>query len=257
MRIAPAGPFLRIPSCNPFLTLPIKRCRFQVVIDKRYIQTRYHTMSTIHPTRPFKQRDAWLSILLLGLSGFVLWLFPVLQSLLPGISISTSEYISVVPIHLIPIIYLSFRYGWVGISDFWLRGADFVVLAISFIIVSLTISIISLVTPYISSVHSEVSQLPRPEYLITLLIYFLIGPFLEETLFRKYIFEIFRSKYSILVALLLTAFVETLMHIGYWHVTTLIVIFLLTLFFTLIYTKSRLGVSIIMHCLTNVFIVLD
>ena len=214
-------------------------------------------MSEIRQPRSFNQLDAWLSIVtlffLLSLSGFILC--PAFQSAFPTVSISTIEYISIIPISLIPIIYLSFRYGWIGIADFFLRGSDIAVLAISLIIVVITFSIISLAVPYASlALYGEISLLPRFEYLITIVYIFLIGPFLEETLFRKYIYEIYRSKYGILSAILTTAFFETLQHIGYWDIKTLIMIFLFTVFLTLIYAKSRLGVSVIMHCLINFFI---
>jgi membrane protease YdiL (CAAX protease family) len=153
----------------------------------------------------------------------------------------------------VPIIYLSLRYGVIKITDFRLRGPDLVVLLISFVILVIVVSIISLEGPYkpYSLYGQKISELQRSERFIALLSIFFALPFLEETLFRRYIFEIFRGGYNFPLALLITALLDTGVHASEESLTGLVSIFFWEVFFTMIYFKSRLGVSIIMHCLTN------
>jgi len=214
-------------------------------------------MLQIHQNRPIYQQDAWFSViacfLLQILSGFVQ---PAVHNALPTLSKLTLYLSFSILILLVPIIYLSFRYGRVKFSDILLRRSDFMVLFMSLIVLFVIISFISIRGPYQSYTFGglRISQLPLLEYYIVLFAIFLIGPFLEELLFRKYIFEIFRRKYHIVIAIVLISFSETFLHLGYGELDGLIFIFLLSTFFTLVYIKSNLGGSFIIHCLTNFFI---
>ncbi len=215
-------------------------------------------MTTNDKDRSFRQIDAWLSIL----GSFLLYvlmsyfLFPVLQTAFPEISNSSIWYLLAIPIDLLPIVYLYFRCGPIGISDFALEGMDFVVVFISLIVLVIGFSTISLTVGFESLVtYREISRLHGFEYLITIFILFLIGPFLEETLFRRYIYEIFRDKFGSLTAILMVTLIETLMHISYWNIGALILLFFSTIFLTVIYIKTRLGASIIVHCVINIFMV--
>lgn len=214
-------------------------------------------MSEIPKISSAHQRDAWLSIIaslfLEILIGLVLW--DALTSLLSSVSGITLAFGASILAWLLPVIYLSLRYGAINISDFRLRGLDFAVLFIGCIILVIVISVISLQGPYKPHTFSgqEISKLPRFEYFIALLCILFIFPFLEEVLFRRYVFEIFRNKYKIPLALLLTALTDTVLHIT-GGTSGLVSIFLWQIFFTLVYFKSRLGASIIIHCLTNMLL---
>ena len=215
-------------------------------------------MSDISPISSPRQRDAWLSILALLLLNILtaLVFLDVLVRIFPSLSSITLTYCALILVHLLPIIYLSRRYGTISVSDFHLRGLDFVVLFVSFILLTIVTSIISLKGPYKPYTFSgqEIFKLHGIDYFIALLSIFFIFPSLEETLFRRYVFEIFRNKYKILLAILLTALTDTGLHITVGSVTGLVLIFFWQLFFTFIYFKSRLGVSIVIHCLTDIFL---
>jgi membrane protease YdiL (CAAX protease family) len=215
-------------------------------------------MPEISPISSTHQRDAWLSIIALLLLNILIAIvfLDAFISIFPSVSRVILAYCAFIFALLLPVICLSLRYGAISISDFRLRGLDFVVLFIAFILLVIVTSIISLKGPYkpYTFYGQEISNLPRLEYFIALLSIFLIFPFLEETLFRRYIFEIFRNKYKIPIAILLTALADTLVHITVGSVTGSVSIFFWQLFFTLIYFKSRLGVSITIHCLTNIFL---
>ena len=214
-------------------------------------------MSEIPQTKSTYQRGAWLSLvsvlLLEILFGLALW--DTLNSILPSVSRVMLGFGVGIVSYLLPIIYLSFRYGAIKASDFRLRGFDFVVLFIAFIVLVIVISLISFHGPYkpYAYLGQDIFKLPGSEHLAALLCIFLIYPFLEETFFRRYIFEIFRNKYKIPTAILLTVLTDTLLHItGGRGIEGLVFIFFWQIFFTLIYLKSRLGASVIIHCLTNI-----
>lgn len=215
-------------------------------------------MSEISPISSTHQLDAWLSIIALLLLNILIALvfLDAFISIFPSVSRITLAYCTFIFALLLPVIYLNLRYGAITISDLRLRRLDFGVLFVAFIILVIVTSIISLKGPYKPYTFSgqEISKLPRFEYFISLLSIFFIFPFLEETLFRRYIFEIFRNKYKVPIAILLTALTDTLLHITVGSVTGLVSIFFWQIFFTLIYFKSRLGASIIVHCLTNFFL---
>ncbi len=213
-------------------------------------------MSDNHQTRRSGARHAWLGIfvsfLLQALHSYVF--YPILQIAFPQVSAYALWYISIIPIDLIPIIYLSVKIGPMGISDLLLKRSDFIVMFIAIMILVIFFSIISLTFRIESEIYREIGRLSGFEYLITLFIIFLIGPFLEETFFRKYIYEIFRSNYGTLRAISITAFIETLVHIGYWDIKFLVMIFMFMVFLTVVYSKSRLGTSILVHSVISIFL---
>lgn len=214
-------------------------------------------MSSIFEDESVRQRDAWVSIigcfLILIISGFIL--IPLLRSIFPSLSKITLDQPFAILSLIVPVIYLTFRYGRFGMSDFALHGSDFAVLVIALIILFVMMSFLAFQGPYDTSMvyDKTISNLAWPEYSFTLISILFLGPFLEETLFRRYVFEIFRSKYHILAALALTSLIETFLHSGH-GISGLVGIFASSIFFTLVYMKSRLGVSFVIHSLTNIFI---
>jgi membrane protease YdiL (CAAX protease family) len=213
-------------------------------------------MSEIHHTNPICKRDIWLnviaSILLVLASGLVSYFG--LNYAFPSVSKVVLNLLASIFSLVVPIAYLSLRDGAINTSDFYLRKSDFAVLFASFIILVIVVSIISLGGPYKPyTLHGQtISKLISSEYFIGLFSICFILPFLEETLFRRYIFEIVWSGYKVPVAFLFTIVASTVMHASQASISGLVSIFLWEIFFTLIYFKSRLGVSIIIHCITNI-----
>ena len=86
-----------------------------------------------------------------------------------------------------------------------------------------------------------------------------VGPLFEEIFFRKYILEIFRSKYGVILAVTLTCFIETIFHFGYMEqfhdIFYLIPLFFIFIAFCIVYLNSNLGASVIAHSMTNLMIV--
>jgi membrane protease YdiL (CAAX protease family) len=210
-------------------------------------------------TYQYQHRDVWLSILVCYsiqiLVGFLL--IPALLKILPALSELTLFLCLPVLSAMIPIIYLGYRYGWLHLSDFLLRGSDYLVVLAAIFILFIRFAWVTFRSPFgISTVHSgAISQLPPFEYYLVLFAMFFYGPFLEELLLRKYVFEIFRNKLNIFSAIMLTALCGTILHIDFdQSMVALLKIFIYSAFYTLVYWKSRLGASIFIHGLTNFFI---
>jgi len=207
----------------------------------------------------YRQKDAWLSILICYLIQIVVgfFLIPLLHSAFPSLSRITSNFCLPVLSVLIPVTYLGFRYGWIRLSDFLLRGSDYLVLLVAISILFVRFSLVPSQSPHGASIlyGQTMSQLPPFEYFLVLFALVIYGPFLEELLLRKYVFEIFRSNYNVFLAIIFTSFCMTFLHIDFENdIYALIKIFVYSLFYTVVYLKSRLGGSFFIHGLANLFI---
>lgn len=209
---------------------------------------------------PYRQRDAWFTIfasfLLLLVSGFVA---NPIHTALPSVSILILDFILPATNLLILIIYLSYRYGCVHFSDFLLREYNLMVLFLGLTILTIMAGTIVIQGPYepYTLYGQRISQLPRREYIVVLLLLFFIGPIFSEIFFRRYIFEIFREEYDVLIAVLLTSFSDAFLHFGAWvdDITLFISFFFSAIFLNIAYLIGGLGMSTVIHCLINIMII--
>jgi len=199
--------------------------------------------------------DVWISLGVCLLIHLVVvqQFIPIYYALKPSFPWITISFILSTFAYIIPLSYLSIRYGCLTRSDFTLRGQDLIILFAASLIVFLAAAVFVLkygirVSPDITQMASRLSAF---EYVVVYFIILLLGPFLEETFFRRYIFELLKSKYRLPLSTLLTVGFETILHIGY-SFEQLIIIFIYSLLFTIVYLKSRLVASIIIHCLINI-----
>jgi membrane protease YdiL (CAAX protease family) len=207
----------------------------------------------------FFQRDAWISLsasfLLLCFSGFLIDM--LVKRLSPSLSYVSVYYIPALISQAIPVVYLTYRYGRIGLSDFRLKGTDVIVLFITLVIVFVFIGLLSLRGPYkpYSFRGETVSRLSSTGSYILLLNVVILGPLLEETFFRKYILEIFKFKINAVWAVLLTSILETILHFGLVQtikdILGLIPLSLTFVLLSAVYLKSRLVVTFIAHSLLN------
>jgi membrane protease YdiL (CAAX protease family) len=207
--------------------------------------------------KSFRQADAWISIFgcffILILGGTILQ--PLIRAAIPHIFDYILYHIFPILSLLLPTVYLSTKYGFVSYSELLLRGNDILVLCISLIILFLMAAFISLGGPYGPPLFGQIAdQSTKVELYFTFVVIFIAGPFLEETLFRKYIFNIFTSKYNIVIAMTLTALLGTFLHLGFGNIRGLIFVFCLSFFFTMVYWKSNLGTSFLTHSLASLLI---
>jgi len=207
----------------------------------------------------FYQKDAWIcfsaSFLLLYFSG--LFIGSLVQNFSPSLSYAHVYCIPALIAQGIPVVYLTYRYGRISLSDFKLKGSDVIVLFVTLLFVFVYIGLITLrgsYKPYTFG-GEKLSQLSVIGSYIFIFNFIILGPLLEEIFFRRYILEIFNFRIDIVWAILLTSFLETILHIGYVETTKdiprLIPLFLIFVVLSVIYLKSRLGVTFIAHSLLN------
>ena len=95
------------------------------------------------------------------------------------------------------------------------------------------------------------SKLSSAEYAVVYFIILFLVPFLEETFFRRYVFELFRSRYRLSISIFLTVGFETFLHVGY-RIEQLFFVFIFSFGLTIAYLKSRLAAVVIIHFLINI-----
>ncbi len=200
-------------------------------------------------------RDVGISVILLfGL----IYIEPFINSALIKFFKSTSPLfigyqIIIIKFFLVSIFFL-LRYGGLGKSDFIFKKRDILVVAVGLFVVLVIIELSGEVQKYQSSQYiKEINSLNDIQLSILFVELVLVGPFLEELLYRKFYLEIFRSKWPIIVAVLLTAIIETLLHFGY-SISQLLYILFGSIFSSIIYLNSQLGSAYIIHSFYNFII---
>jgi len=203
----------------------------------------------------YRQFDAWFTLFICVIIQITCgtFLVPIIYNFFKFLSMLTLYFTSAVFIFLIPIVYLSIRYKPITLSDYIIRKQDlkFLILGVFFIFIILSFIVFSGTYLPFNLYNQTISELPSTQKAIVLVHIFILLPALEEIFFRKYIYEIFRSKYKILVAIFLTVASETTLHIAFGSYRGLILIFLISTFFTVLYIKSKLVISTIVHFLAS------
>lgn len=214
-------------------------------------------MNPVSKGHPGGVRDIWLSVVIyFSVEVFCAFLLlPITIRMFPWLSsFLASLLLARLPL-MILLIYFSSRHGKIGAADLVPQGKDFLVLSISVIVLFVAAAQMVFLGGARSEINQAISNLQGLQHFLAVCIVVFVSPFLEETVFRKYILEILLRKYTSVVAIMIVVCLETLIHLGL-KVSGLILIFVYSVFFTLVYLKSRLGVSILIHCLTNVFVLL-
>jgi len=200
-----------------------------------------------------RERDVWLSVFLLLIlsyfcSPFIFDLFPTTHPLFLAYHISII-YLTIV------LSYFLFRYGGLKIEEYLPKKKGYLVLGVSCFILLWTYLFISRREGFDPELAEQFQSLFKYQYIMVLIATVAIGPFLEETLYRRFIFEILRNKYHLLIAVLITSGIETSLHYTYsWD--QLIFIFCLSVFNSIVYLLGGLGVSVLFHSAHNALIIL-
>ena len=214
------------------------------------------SLDTVHCKN--SKRDVWI-FLLISLFIYVL-VPPVIAYLIkphfPNLPFSFFGNIGIVLSLLVPIMYFSVRYAPINISDYSPKITYLPILFFGVVVVFLFIALAQIGGGWRNETMSEISKFGGLQAYFSFGVVVLIGPILEETFWRKYVLQIFRESYPIIVAVLITVTLETIFHFGHFKngVLSLITTFLSLLLFSVIYLKGNLGVSIIVHCLFNFMI---
>jgi len=204
--------------------------------------------------RSIKQSDAWVS-LAVCLAIHIIGVQIVLPIFVPPhfspALISFSFFVTILAF-VFPLAYLTIRYGAIQKSDFIPNGKDLIVLLLSSLILFMYVSLFVLrynvrVSPNMVRMFSDLSGV---HYSIALISILFVIPLLEEMLFRKYVFNIFLSRYSISLAIILVGIFETFLHVGY-ELRQLFIIFLYSVGLTIVYFKTRLSITLALHIFLN------
>lgn len=111
-----------------------------------------------------------------------------------------------------------------------------------------------------SSFAQQIFYIPHPYYYPTLFLFVIWGPFIEETLYRCYFFEILRNKWGTTIALLLSSLLFAVSHalwIGNYpffiYLFYLLYMFLVSVALTLVYMEGKLITSTLVHSFANIY----
>jgi len=175
-----------------------------------------HSTSSIETTHI---SDLWIGIaicFLIQIVGVQL-LLPHYQKLFPSLPWILISFILTTLAFVIPFIYLAMIYGWPTSIDFKLTGRDLIILFISSLVLFIVASVYILnygvrVSPDFSQM---IANLNTFEYVPVILVIIIFVPFFEEIFFRRYVLQLFRFRYRLPIAILLTVGLETFLHIGY------------------------------------------
>jgi len=210
-------------------------------------------MTTSNTTKIWDVKYVWFGVISYFFLAWLAYLiFPFFRQLFPSIPdifISLQLIIIIIVFAIINSFFL-FCYGGFKFSDIWIQRRDIFFLGIGLFLLFLNIEIIWGTPSTQPGPYEVVRSLPNSQFLFFLLEFILVGPFLEELLYRKYFLEILRNKFSIVTAVFLTMVIETSFHFEHSKIG-LIYIFFWSMIQSIIYLKSRLGVSLCIHSANN------
>ena len=202
-----------------------------------------------------RQRDAWFCVgFLLSVPVFyALVLFPTIEKTFPTLSPKLLDYVLIILTEILVLGYCMARFGKIELTELLPRRWDYLVLALGAMILLWIFGLRVGREGLNSGTHDSIRVLPVAQYWWAVFTIVLIGPLLEEAFFRRYFFEILRHHYPVNVAMLITIGIATLFHLGI-SISGLIWAFFDQLVFTIVYVKSRLGVSVLVHAFVNALI---
>lgn len=197
-------------------------------------------------------KDVWLTVILYFLLAKVFSSnFYYLASFFPtGTKNNFIGFQFTILILSISALILIFRNGSFKLSDVLIQKKDLPVLGICFLIVFISSEIFNKPDDFVSPLYRNFKSLPNPQFSISLVEVVLIGPFLEELIYRKYLLEILRKNFSISISILLVCLIETSFHFDY-NVLERIYVFFFSIISSIIYLRTRLGVSWCFHSMHN------
>lgn len=201
------------------------------------------------------QRDAWLGI---GFLFFIpifyaLVIFQLVERIFPELSPHLLDYIFIIFSETLVLAYYIAQFGRIEMTELLPHHWDYIVLVFAIVIQFWIFGLRFGHEGLNSETHESIRDLPTTQYWWAVVIIMWFAPLLEETIFRRYFFEILRQHYPISIAALFTAGVATLFH---WEssLSSWLWVFFDQLFFTVVYVKSRLGVAVLVHAFVNALV---
>jgi len=214
-------------------------------------------MRAVLKSEEIPQLDAWGMLLFLFLlEFFVALLFSLsAESLFPSFSIALLALVVKVFAYLTIFVFCLMRFGSINLLELVPDRRDALILLVALMIEFWVFGLLVGSEGLRNARHDAIRHLPDLEYWVGVSIVVGWGPFLEEALFRRYFLEIQRQHYSTVIAVLITASVGTLFHFNFeFAVLRLVWHFFQQAFYSIVYVKGRLGVSVLVHAFVNALV---
>lgn len=203
------------------------------------------------------QLEGWSIVLFLFLLGFFsnLLLFLSAESFFPSLPIDLLVLVMKILVYLAIFAFCMIRFGGIGPVELVPDRRDALILLIALVIEFWVFGLLVGSEGLRNDRHEVIRGFPASQYWLAVSIVVGWGPLLEEVVFRRYFLEIQRQHYSTTMALLITASVGTLFHVNLefalfrlvWH-------FFQQVLYSVVYVKSRLGVSVLVHAFVNALV---
>ena len=206
------------------------------------------------PATSSQTQPAWISAAILFcvplLSTYLL--LPTIEQYFPTVSFEFFSSATILATEILVLSYLMSRLGSIKLQEFLPMGREYFILIFGITSIFCFYSVIAGPEGINSRSYNAIRDLPTWQYWARISGMVLISPLLEESYFRRYFFEILRNRFPLKIAVLLTTTVGTIFHLG----TGLFGTFCWQFLLTIIYVKSRLGVSFALHAFINAMIII-
>ena len=177
------------------------------------------------------------------------------ERLYPGFLSRFSVLYSTTLTDLLVLGYCARRFGIIQLDELLPRRGDWVVLGIAGFIIFFYFGLTVGREGMSTDMYDAIRDLPRYQYWLSVVSVIGIGSFLEEAIFRRYFLEILRHHYSKTIAILITAVISILFHLGL-PISGLVFVFIVQILLGVVYISSRFGVSFMVHAFLNCFVLL-
>lgn len=211
-------------------------------------------MPTVLRDENFRQLEAWgLVAILWALEWLGILILAEGEKVIPGFVSRFTALYSTTITGTLALSYCGWRFGRITSRDLYPRRKDFIVLGLSVIPIFFYFGLTVGREGVVSEMHEAIRGLPKYQYWLSVLNVLVITPFLEESIYRRYLLEIFRLHYPTSTSVVLVAGIATGFHWGlpFW---SLVFTFFAQLLFGLVYANSRLVASTLVHSFMNMFV---
>lgn len=191
-----------------------------------------------------------LALLVFSLSVLV---YATEGKIFPALSVDLLARIVQVLVYLIILACCVVRFGGIDLVELAPDRRDSLVLLLALLVEFWVFGLLVGSEGLRNDYHKSIQGFSPLHYWVAVFIFVLGSPFVEEAIFRRYFLEIQRQHYSVGVAILITAGASTLFHFDS-SLLRLSWVFFQQGFLSVVYVKSRLGVSVLVHAFINALV---
>jgi len=212
-------------------------------------------MTPVLRREKISQWEGWSIVLFLYLIEFFSYLLLSLseEKISPSLSIELLDLIAQILAYSIILGFCLNRFGGIDLFELVPNRRDAIVLIVALLIEFWVLGLLVGPEGLRTNLYESIRELPTSQYWLGVFIIVGLVPLVEETVFRRYFLAIQQQHYSTGIAVLITAGVATLFHFTgsifplLWH-------FSQQVFLSIVYVKSRLGVSVLVHAFVNALV---